>query len=111
MAINIMHLNPEDSTTFEAQKQYLARLDSLKVLSYNVLLNEELPKGVAKPPLRHFLVDSTGLAVEYLQNNNIEHIPTYMLVDSTQKVWRKWEEADSLIQFIKEYNNARRRVD
>lgn len=111
MVINVMELTPEDSVAYMQQKKYLSRLDSLGLLSYNVLLNDELPKGIKKGANAHFLVDSIGYAVEYIRENHIHHVPIYMLVDSTRQVWRTWEVADSLVQFIKEYKNVGRRVD
>lgn len=111
MVINVIQLTPEDSIAFKGQKDYFAQLDSLKLLSYSVLLNDELPKGITKGANRYFLVDSTGYAVEYIREYNIQSIPTYMLVDSARQVWRTWGVADSLVQFIKEYRDVGRRVD
>ncbi len=111
MVINVMQLTPEDSISFERQKEYLTRLDSLGLLSYNVLLNDKLPKGIGKKANRHFLVDSTGYAVEYIKDYHIQNIPTYILVDSTRQVWRTWEVADSLVEFVKKYRDVGRRVD
>lgn len=111
MVINVMQLTPEDSIAFKKQKDYLNQLDSLGLLSYNVLLNEELPKELSKGTNRYFLVDSTDYAVEYIKGYSIQNIPTYMLVDSLRHIRGSWTEADSLVQYVKKNKNVGNRVD
>lgn len=104
MAINVMQLMPSDSAAFARQKAYLTLLDSLAVPSYNVILNDTLPKPLkvkTKSPQRYFLVDSVGAAQTYLREQSIMELPTYILIDSLRVIRGIWHQPDSLTEYIK----------
>lgn len=110
LAVAHLTLNESDSASMAELKAYYSDLDSLGIPSYTVLLEDSLPsdwKVKKGATFRYFLIDSIGEATRYIQQKQIQQIPSYQLVDSTLEIWRSWSEPDSLIQFIKTYNKSK----
>lgn len=109
-AINIFEVVEDDSAQMSGYKRYLETIDSLNIPSYNLLLNDTLPVGFStktKGTWRYFLLDEVGEVQQFISDRQIPSLPCYVLVDSTLEVWRNWSVADSLIQFIEDYNRKK----
>lgn len=111
MAVSVMDISRADSIEMARIGHYFSSLDSLKIPSFSILpLQDSLPIGWKVKngaDWRLFLVDSTGMATNFVQAYDLS-MPLYLLVDSTSHIWRHWEEPDSLIRFLKSYEAAKK---
>lgn len=93
------------------------QLDTLDIPSYHVLLfSDTVPqkwsireKTNKIQDWRYFLVDSTGEASRYAAEAQIQSLPSYFLADSLRYVWREWHERDSVITFLKQLKDKRKK--
>lgn len=108
MAVSLMDISSADSVELSRIKKYFNTLDSLGMPSLHILPSvDELPKSWSSKKgdiWRAYLLDSSGMASNFMEAYRMMNLPMYLLVDSTMRVWRSWEQSDSLIQFVKQYN-------
>lgn len=125
LAVSYLEAAALDSVAEQSLEQYQNHLDSLGVDSYHLLMAcDTLPKGwknrdkQAKgirgakeaQPFRYFLIDSIGEATRFIAEHYVGLLPQYLLVDSTRQVVRHWSEPDSLLAFIKAYQEIEQEV-
>lgn len=112
MAVALMDISTADSTHLARAKKYYSTLDSLGLPSLSVLpFVDSLLKGwsvVDKGTWRYFMLDSIGDASNFIDAYHFSMPPIYMLVDSTMQIWRRWNTPDSLVNFMKSYDERSR---
>lgn len=112
MAVSLLDIYSADSSEISKMKRYFNALDSLGIPSYHVLPSvDSLPKSWSTKKgdvWRAYLLDSLGMASNFMEAYQMMNLPSYLLVDSTMTIWRTWEESDSLIQFVKQYNTVKK---